>query len=185
MRLLPPVPTYLQRAPEAGTGGKWIKDRHETSFLFHSKWRIYSNSLTSYSFIPEGTAVVVPPYALLRSPTYFSPNPDSFWPDRWMHESVVRRTALQEANFEFKAVSGSSEDVMTNMAAFIPFSYGPAVCAGRLLAIVEMRMVAALIMQRFEMRFADGYDPRDWEEAMKDYFVAESGKLPVVLTPRI
>ena len=181
MRLLPPVPTYLQRAPEAGTGGKWIKDRYEF-FLLEG---FNSNRITSCSFIPEGTAVVVPPYALLRSSTYFSPNPDSFWPDRWMHESAVRRTALQEANFEFKAVTGSSEDVMTNMAAFIPFSYGPAVCAGRLLAIVEMRMVAALIMQRFEMRFADGYDPRDWEEAMKDYFVAESGKLPVVLTPRI
>ena len=46
-------------------------------------------------------------------------------------------------------------------------------------------MVVALLMQRFEMRFAPGYDPKRWEEEIEDFFVVKNGKLPVVLTPRM
>ena len=51
--------------------------------------------------------------------------------------------------------------------------------------MLEMRMVVALLMQRFEMRFALGYDPKRWEEEIEDFFVVKNGKLPVVLTPRM
>lgn len=47
-----------------------------------------------------------------------------------------------------------------------------------------MRMLACLILQKFDMRFADGYDPKRWEEEMLDYFVMLKGKLPIVLIPR-
>lgn len=148
------------------------------------------------SFIPEGTAVVVPPYTLFRDPANFSPCPDTFWPERWLHSSASKRTpaqalagatALQGQIFEKSApVSSDKEDIVnTNTAAFIPFSYGPANCAGRNLALVEMRMVVALLMQRFEMRFADGYDPGLWEEEIQDFVVVKSGRLPVILTPRV
>lgn len=76
-------------------------------------------------------------------------------------------------------------EVVTNTAAFIPFSYGPANCAGRNLALVEMRIVVALLMQRFEMRFSLGYNPSRWEEDTEDFYVLKTGKLPVVLTPRM
>lgn len=149
------------------------------------------------SFIKEGTAVVVPPYTLFRDPTYFSPNPDTFWPERWLHSSASKRTPAQaqaeatarrerasDAEKFSSVVSDEKNEVVTNAAAFIPFSYGPANCAGRNLALVEMRMVVALLMQRFEIRFADGFDPSRWEEEMEDFFVLKNGKLPVVLTPR-
>lgn len=134
------------------------------------------------SFIPEGTAVVVPPYTLFRDPANFSPCPDTFWPERWLHSSASKRTpaqALAEANApqsqiseKSAPVSSDKEDIVnTNTAAFIPFSYGPANCAGRNLALVEMRMVVALLMQRFDMRFADGYDPGLWEEEIQDFVV--------------
>jgi len=74
---------------------------------------------------------------------------------------------------------------VTNAAAFIPFSYGPANCAGRNLALVEMRIVVALLIQRFEMRFMQGYDPSRWEEDTEDFYVLKTGKLPIVLTPRM
>lgn len=137
----------------------------------------------------------MPPYALFRNPAHFSPNPDKFWPERWLHTSASKRTPAQalaeaaarrnEVSEKQPSASGDNFEVVTTAAAFIPFSYGPANCAGRNLAVVEMRMVVALLMQRFEMRFADGYDPRQWEEDIQDILVMKNGKLPIVLTPRM
>jgi cytochrome P450 len=70
------------------------------------------------------------------------------------------------------------------MSAFIPFSFGPANCVGKNLAYQEMRMVICVLMQKFDMRFEDGFDVKSWEVDMLDYFVTIKGKLPVVLTPR-
>ncbi|PAV16379.1 high nitrogen upregulated cytochrome P450 monooxygenase 2 [Pyrrhoderma noxium] len=160
MRLQPPVPTYLQRAPEEGSGGKWVTD----------------------SFIPEGTSVVVPPYVVMRSSEYFSPDPEKFWPERWLKLKPEKQASTDKGDCDSHFEDSS---FTTNTSAFIPFSYGPANCAGKLLAIVEMRMVVALLMQRFEIRFADGYDPLQWETELKDYFVMSNGCLPVVMAPRL
>ncbi|KAH8115860.1 high nitrogen upregulated cytochrome P450 monooxygenase 2 [Phellopilus nigrolimitatus] len=152
MRLQPAVPTGIQRAPEKGTGGKWIGNH----------------------FLTEGTAVNIPPYVLHRDPRYFSPATEKFWPDRWLQSS---------ANAKSEKLPGTAP-VVTNVSAFIPFSAGHANCAGKNLALAEMRAVVALLMQRFEMRFADGYDPRRWEEDMVDLFVMKPTELPVVLSLR-
>jgi len=45
-------------------------------------------------------------------------------------------------------------------------------------------MVICVLMQKFDMRFEDGFDVKSWEVDMLDYFVTIKGKLPVVLTPR-
>ncbi len=37
-------------------------------------------------------------------------------------------------------------------------------CAGKTLALVEMRMVIALLMQRYDIRFVEGFDPQTWED---------------------
>ncbi|KAJ7653938.1 cytochrome P450 [Mycena polygramma] len=115
--------------------------------------------------IPEGTSVVVPPYTLHRDPRYFFPSPDSYMPERWI---------ATEDNTKF-TVNGD---------AFIPFSTGPANCAGKNLAMLEIRMVMAYIMQAFDMRLVDGYDKQRWEAELKDYFVLQKGSLPVILTSR-
>lgn len=39
-------------------------------------------------------------------------------------------------------------------------------------------------MQRYEMKFEEGYDVNRWDEDIRDYFVMTKGKLPVVLTSR-
>lgn len=139
----------------------------------------------------------MPPYALARDPRYFSPNPDTFWPERWLrstNSSVSKRTPAQ-AEVEIETahsdvlessspLTDDKDQVVTNTAAFIPFSFGPANCAGRNLALVEMRIVVALLMQRFEMRFSQGYDPSRWEEETEDFYILKTGKLPIILTPR-
>ncbi|KZT08063.1 cytochrome P450 [Laetiporus sulphureus 93-53] len=143
LRLFPPGPTSLQRAPAVGSGG---------------------HMLGTNLFIPEGTAVYVPPYALHRDPRYFSPDTNKFWPERWL---II-----------------DDPTVITNRDAFIPFSSGPANCIGKPVAQIELRMVLAFLMQAFDMRFPEDYDTSQWEQQMEDFFVLLKGPLPIVLTPR-
>ncbi|KAL5489839.1 hypothetical protein ACEPAI_4671 [Sanghuangporus weigelae] len=114
--------------------------------------------------VPESTSLYVPPYPLHRDERYFSPSPNSFIPDRWLQSN-----------------NGNST---TDVSAFIPFAAGRANCVGKNLAWIEMRMVVATIVQRFDMKFAEGYDPLKWEEDLQDFFVMKVGKLPVVLHSR-
>ena len=74
--------------------------------------------------------------------------------------------------------------MVTDRSAFIPFSTGSAGCVGKPLALVELRVVIASLVQAFDMRFAPGYDAKQWEEDFQDYFVARKGELPVVLSCR-
>ena len=113
----------------------------------------------------------IPPYVLHHNPKYFSPAPDSFMPERW----------LASANPE-KMLGG--EKVVHHTQAFIPFSAGHANCAGKNLAMAEMRVVTALLMQRFDIRFAPGYDASRWTREMIDLFVMKPSELPVIITPR-
>jgi len=142
LRLQPPVPSGLQRAPAIGSGGK---------------------SLGPNMIITEGTAVQVPPYVIHRDPRYFFPNPDKFWPDRWLKQNI---------------------NVILERNAFIPFSTGSANCPGKPLAMIELRLVTCLIVRTFELSFEDGYDPSLWEEELLDRFVMVKGKLPVKLKSR-
>ncbi|KLO08951.1 high nitrogen upregulated cytochrome P450 monooxygenase 2 [Schizopora paradoxa] len=154
LRLQPSVPVSVQRTPLPGTGGKQIGSE----------------------FIPEGTAINIPPYVLHRDLRYFSPLPESFIPERWLKQpSNEKQQSVDTDNIKFS----------TDASAFIPFAGGFANCVGKNLAIVEMRMVVALLVQKFDMRFAEGYDQRKWEESIEDWLVVKTGELPVVLSSRV
>ncbi|KAF8968763.1 high nitrogen upregulated cytochrome P450 monooxygenase 2 [Flammula alnicola] len=142
LRLQPPIATGLQRAPALGSGGK---------------------ALGPDMYIPEGTAVLVPPYVLHRNPRYFSPDPERFWPDRWISQDP---------------------NIVLDRTAFIPFSAGPANCPGKPLAIIELRYLTCLLARTFDMTFADDYDHSQWEKDLVDRFVLLKGKLPVKLNVR-
>ena len=114
---------------------------------------------------------MIPPYVLHRDPRYFSPMPDNFWPERWLSSPPTPSTK-------------STSNFILNHNAFIPFSYGPQNCVGKRLAMVEMQMVVSLLVQRFDITFAQGFDHNQWEDSMQDWFVAEVGRLPVKLTSR-
>ncbi|THG96803.1 hypothetical protein EW145_g7714, partial [Phellinidium pouzarii] len=160
LRISPPG-NILQRGTTVSTGGR----------------RLGNN------YIPKGTAVDVSMYALFRDPRYFSPAPEEFWPDRWLPDNMKKRTpkqALDANSMAHKTESG----ITMNAAAFFPFSYGPANCAGRSLALIEMRMVIAVLVQRFDMRLKHGYDPSEWHDKVEDWFVMTTGELPAVLTCR-
>ena len=133
---------------------------------------LYHSSINSFFFcfqriITEGTAVQVPPYVIHRDPRYFFPNPDKFWPDRWL-----------------KTKDHHGIDVILERNAFIPFSTGSANCAGKPLAMIELRLMTCLIVRTFELSFEEGYDPSRWEEGLLDRFVMVKGELPVKLKMR-
>ncbi|KAJ6490679.1 cytochrome P450 [Mycena vitilis] len=106
-------------------------------------------------FIPENTHIYIPHYSLHRSAENFFPSPDKFDPDRWLREQ--------------------SSDEVLNMAAFIPFSYGAANCAGKSLAWREMLMVTSTLLKKFNLHFADGFQSEDWPDNLRDVFVTSIG----------
>lgn len=48
----------------------------------------------------------------------------------------------------------------------------------------EMRMVVCFFMQKFELKFADGWDPDEYDRGMKDFFIVVREKLPVIIKSR-
>jgi len=156
LRLFPPVLSGSQRSVPRGSGGKAIGPY----------------------FLPEGTNAFVHFYSIHRDPRNFSPLPNAFWPERWLSYEERQSYDLPDAKGIDKL------PVIHNTAAFMPFSRGPVNCVGKVLAYQEMRMVICLMMQRLEFRFADGYEPKTWEDDLCDFFVATKGSLPVTLSPR-
>jgi cytochrome P450 len=113
--------------------------------------------------------VQVPPYVIHRDPRYFFPNPDKFWPERWLKQDL----------------DDNNVNIILDRNAFIPFSIGSANCAGKPLAMIELRLMTCLIVRTFELSFEDGYDPSRWEEGILDRFLMVKGKLPVKLRKRV
>jgi len=139
LRLQPPVPSGLNRAPAAGSGGKMVGPY----------------------FIKEGTSVIVSPYVLHRDPRYFSPDPDRFWPARWLDQNKAK--------------------TILDTAAFIPFSQGQANCVGKRLAIFELQYILVLLLGRFNISFSPQWDSDHWEKGLKDRFVLAKDRLMVEL----
>jgi len=115
-------------------------------------------------FIPENTQIQIPPIGVHYNPSNFSPDPQSFIPDRW--------------------ILSLSQDFVTKREALIPFSYGPANCVGKHLAMLEMMMVFTMAIQRFEFAFAPGFDWERWPEKKVDAFATLNAPLGVVVKPR-
>ena len=123
----------------------------------------------------------MPPFSLNRHPRYFS-FPDTFWPERWLIASGNIDFDSKDARVPGKLTKA---EFVHNDAAYVSFGLGPTSCVGKALATVEMRMVVALLMQRFDFQFAEGYDPKEWGEQLEDHFAFSNGQLMVKLTPRM
>jgi cytochrome P450 len=91
--------------------------------------------------IPAGTTIAICPYVLHRNPAYWD-NPDAFDPDRFLPERSNDRSRF----------------------AYLPFGDGPRICIGKNFAMMEAKIVLAMLAGRFRLRLADqdhvDLDPR-------------------------
>ena len=86
--------------------------------------------------VPRGTVI----WGLMRrgsvDPGHF-PNPQAFDPARWLADGTAGHAASSA-----KRVS-------------MPFGAGPRVCPGRYLALLEIKMVMAMLLAHFDIESAD------------------------------
>ena len=82
--------------------------------------------------MPAGTVFYVTPWVLHRDPRWW-PQPDAFQPERFM--------------------PGAPE---APRGAYIPFGTGPRVCLGQHFAMLEMTIVAAMLLRRYELEVPEG-----------------------------
>ncbi len=142
------------------------------------RWHVLTSPLHRY--IPPGTSITIPPYALQRDPRNFS-FPSAFWPERWLIASG--QIELEDAPPPAAASSRTCEFVH-NEVAFMAFSHGPMNCVGKGFALQEIRTVVCALLQRFSFRLGEGWDPRKYEATVRDYIVSSRPALPVILERR-
>jgi cytochrome P450 len=93
--------------------------------------------------VRRGSWVVISPYVVHRDPRYF-PDPEAFDPDRFSPGRV-------------EGIPGY---------AYLPFGGGPRICIGSALALMEMVLVAATVLQRFRVSLAPGQGEAEPEVAI-------------------
>ena len=97
--------------------------------------------------------------------------PNTFWPERWLIAEGVEPAP-------------AGEKLAHDPNAFTPFSLGPYNCVGKNIALAEMKQLLCHLVQKLDVRLADGVDPEAYTRAAQDHFVYVVGKLPVVVQRR-
>ncbi len=130
----------------------------------------------------------VPPYILHHDARNFV-FPETFWPERWLVASgqLPLERARPPPHRTPARADGIGTRFVHNEAAFIPFSHGPMNCAGKGLAMQQMRSVVCALVQRFHIRLnpEEGRALKRYQEEFRvSYLAANRAELPVVLEPR-
>ncbi|CAI6341820.1 unnamed protein product [Periconia digitata] len=113
------------------------------------------------TFIPPNTKIGSPRYTVQRMESAFA-NPLEFIPERWSTQPALIKDAR----------------------AFAPFGFGRRACVGKPLALAQIRLVLANVIDKFKFAFAPGVDVASVERDMKDYLTATPGKFSLVFEKR-
>ena len=81
--------------------------------------------------MPANAGIVIPIYAVHRHPAFWE-EPERFDPERFDEEKAANRHRF----------------------AYFPFGGGPRQCIGNTFALMEARLILAMIAQRFRLRLA-------------------------------
>jgi benzoate 4-monooxygenase len=82
-----------------------------------------------YAF-PAGSVLSVPSYTIHRDPAIWGADVEAFRPERWFEGSDAAKAAREKT--------------------FNPFSVGPRACVGRNLASLELQIIVASILRRYD-----------------------------------
>lgn len=145
-------PGWVERVREETSGPAWeqIPDRHDLAgarcltATLKEAMRLYPPSTATFSrravrdvtvddvTLPRHALVVVPIWSMHRDPRWF-PEPGTFDPGRFLPGAAA-----------------------IPRGAFMPFGAGPHVCLGQQFAMVEMAIIAARLLRRFDLSLPAG-----------------------------
>lgn len=148
----PAVTTRLQADIDAVTQGEPLTLAHlkqlpylsavvdESMRILPSVWvfmkePVETTHLGGYR-IPKGGQIMISPYVVQHDARWF-PSPETFDPDRFSKERAKQ----------------------IPRGAYVPFSGGSRICAGRNFALMEMRLILGTLVQRLTPEVPDDYVP--------------------------
>lgn len=132
------------------------------------------------TFIPGGTITIVPHHVLFRS------------------EFLGRVVLLSRTNSQLQTGEDcyvrptefiperwtTQPELVLDKRSFQPWSMGRFSCIGKNLGLMEIRVAAALVIDRFDCEFAAGEDGTDLFDKTTDHFTSIPGPLKLVLKER-
>lgn len=126
-------------------------------------------------FIPEGTIVGVPAWAQMISEENFYPQPESFIPERWLPGGLGPGSRCNKNAIMTFSHGTFAHARKLNFVMLIPRSAGPFGCMGKQFAHLEMRLVLAKTLLRYDLKFAPGFDPEKFLAGVKNMRVTSFG----------
>ncbi|BFZ14780.1 hypothetical protein BsWGS_17819 [Bradybaena similaris] len=110
--------------------------------------------------IPKGTYVLMSLGEVMKDPAHWS-NPEKFDPDRFSPDNKAGRDPL----------------------AFVPFGYGPRICLGMRLAMMELKTILVYLLRDFKFTLSDRTVPKKGETLLLKRFgnITERPKNPIEL----
>ncbi|GLD91791.1 hypothetical protein PINS_up000324 [Pythium insidiosum] len=102
-------------------------------------------TLSDGTFIPEGTRVIIPTYAVGRFKWIWGDDASEFKPERWIDASTGKLTPVSPSKY-------------------LIFNAGPRYCLGAKLAMLEIKVLLSAILSKFDVRIAR--NPHDVVYAM-------------------
>ncbi|KAK2807026.1 hypothetical protein FQN50_005600 [Emmonsiellopsis sp. PD_5] len=97
-------------------------------------------------FVPKGTGILLCPYAINRTPTFWGDNGEDFLPERWIDVDPAKNGGKPSVNHHGGAA--------TNFAQ-ITFLHGQRSCIGKDFARAELRCAVAGVVGRFSFEMQD------------------------------
>lgn len=121
--------------------------------------------------IPGNSNVSIPVYTLMRDPQNFV-QPLNFIPQRFLPPSHPE----------------ARPDLVRDMRAYIPFLQGPYGCAGKQLAYLEMKIVAAILLSSFEICFPEATNIMEVDQKVemewRDFSTVKAAEVQVCFLAR-
>ncbi|EIM80682.1 cytochrome P450 [Stereum hirsutum FP-91666 SS1] len=114
-------------------------------------------------YIPPRTTLACPIFGMHHDARFFS-NPEEFLPARWLD---------------------SPSSGVHNADAYMPFSYGVGVCIGKPVALHNMKLLAASLVKKFQLRLSADFDVRKFDASYKEHNLWLHDPLVVELCPRV
>ncbi|KAF2149681.1 putative P450 monooxygenase [Myriangium duriaei CBS 260.36] len=156
------------------TRGQWTdKDINQAP---HLNGCIYE-ALRLHPPVPSGVQRLTPPEGMVADGRAI-PGSTIFW----MPQAVMGRDEeiYNNANSFVPERWYSKSEMVKHPDAWAPFSAGPMGCIGKSLAMMELRMVVAKLITKFDVRLAPDEDGTRLLYHTKDHFTVELGDLDLV-----